>query len=1004
MSDTCPTSGDPLKLLHELVVYYRTQVDRGEQDRVVRQRLLTQHPDITHSLQAVFDQEDGLHTEFEALQKIPPVSADLVRLRMDMLSRYAEFFAAEINSFFDNLAIETTDEAPSGRTLPSTTDDVRQSVPVDKLRKGDQVGKYRLVERLGEGGMGVVWKAEDPDAERLVALKLLTFPVQEDADEKRIRLSRFQTEYKAVAKLNHSHIVPLYDVAAYGLHPYFTMPYVPKGSLQKQGSTDFKAHPREAAELLLKIAYAVHFAHDQGIFHRDLKPDNVLLTDEGEPLVTDFSLAKYITAPSPASARPGPPDLSDVEGDATDPDAPAGLTLEGTVLGTPEYMAPEQAAGNPHLNYVRIDVYGLGAILYWLLTGQPPFTGTSPPEILTKVKAHDLKTPRQVNPKVPRTLDAICMTCLAKAPEKRYASPQDVARELARWLGWESTEAWPRALPVRGVFWTVRHPIWTVVLLVSMFLLISGGVAGWREHVNRLEQERLKQHAQASLLLTLQALNDKYRWMDSTRFSLLPPFASDQVKSMLEHDIKLYSALLEANPADPEVRQHAARGYGRLATLHQFLGHAAQAEEMNRIALALQTDLLWGSPDVPKYLSDVALTHDRLGTLYHEHLQRQSEAEYHYRQALSIWKRLAERHADRVEYQEELSLSQNNLGAFLRRTNRLTAAIELLLDCRAYWQKRGDTVPDRPEPRVWEAAAAHNLANVYDDAGNHPEALKVYGVALDARRQLLEQQGTNHRYRCHYAQTLMTLGSLYWRRFKETKKAEEHYRQAHRELEFLVRAQPDVLEYALDFGCCSLNFANFLRPRDPHEAIGLYTVATGELARVLKHFPGHRLANEFLLKVCRGLAKSYIAVKRPAEALRMWERVLEGKPEGQPGDFRLYFAYTLVQLGYHERAIGLLPPEKSLLIAPLKEALYDQGCAYVLAADQVAKAQDQKSRELSDSYLTRGVASIRVAIGHGFIEAEKMEEDSDLAFLRTKRPHDFSALVAEARERANRAP
>jgi serine/threonine-protein kinase len=264
---------------------------------------------------------------------------------------------------------------------------------------------------IGEGGTGVVYKAWQKSLRRLVALKVIRAGTLASPAE----VQRFREEANKVAKLDHPYIVPVYEVGEHdGLH-YFTMKLVEGGSLEKH-LCHFAQDPRAAARLLVTAARAVHYAHQRGILHRDLKPGNILLEwwagEAGPPMphVTDFGLAKRIQ-------RDG------------------GLTQSGVIVGTPSYMAPEQALGRKGV-ITAADVYSLGAILYELLTGRPPFKAETPLETLQLVIECEPVRPRVYNPMVNRNLETICLKCLDKEPGRRYDSAEELAKDLERWLAY----------------------------------------------------------------------------------------------------------------------------------------------------------------------------------------------------------------------------------------------------------------------------------------------------------------------------------------------------------------------------------------------------------------------------------------------------------------------------------------------------------------------------------------------------------------------------------------
>jgi WD40 repeat protein/tRNA A-37 threonylcarbamoyl transferase component Bud32 len=334
------------------------------------------------------------------------------------------------------------------------------------------LGNYELLEELGKGGMGRVYKARDTVLGRLVAVKVLRAGELE-AESTRLR---FRTEAEAVARLDHPNIVPVYEVGDHGGRPYLVMGLVEGGSLGNH-LPRFGQDPRAAAALVATLARAVHHAHQRGVLHRDLKPGNVLLQARGlqplglaVPKIADFGLAKLLGAD-------------------------AKLTRTGDLLGTPSYMAPEQAGGSAGAVTTATDVHGLGAILYALLTGRPPFAGGSLLETLEQVKGRDPVAPRRLNARVDRDLETVCLTCLAKDPHRRYGSAEALADDLERWLACRTIVARPSTPPQRLARWVRRRPAASALVLVSALALL-GGLAGSLWH-NREQGRTLHELGQA---------------------------------------------------------------------------------------------------------------------------------------------------------------------------------------------------------------------------------------------------------------------------------------------------------------------------------------------------------------------------------------------------------------------------------------------------------------------------------------------------------------------------
>lgn len=272
-------------------------------------------------------------------------------------------------------------------------------------------GDFELLAELGRGGMGVVYMARQRSLSRVVAVKMILRGDLASPED----VARFHSEAAAAARLEHPHIVPVYEVGEGDGQPYFVMKYIAGTTLGKR-LAEGPLTDREAAELLLPVCRAIQFAHERGILHRDLKPSNILIDNQGHAHVSDFGLAKHLSA------------------DVT-------LTRPGAILGTPSYMAPEQAAGNRGEVGPASDVYSLGTILYQMLTGRPPFQAAKAVDTLLLVLEQDPLPPRLLNPKADRDLEMIALRCLQKPPHLRYASAQALADDLALFLADEPISA-----------------------------------------------------------------------------------------------------------------------------------------------------------------------------------------------------------------------------------------------------------------------------------------------------------------------------------------------------------------------------------------------------------------------------------------------------------------------------------------------------------------------------------------------------------------------------------
>ncbi len=370
---------------------------------------------------------------------------------------------------------------------------------------------FELQEEIGRGGMGVVYKARQKDLDRTVAVKMILDSYL--ASEEHIR--RFHEEAKAAARVQHSNIVHIHEVGQCNDQHYFVMEYIDGVSLAQKvahGPID----PEHSALLVQRIARAVDHLHRQGIIHRDLKPSNILIDQDGEPHVTDFGLAK----------------VSRSEGQAT---------ATGLIIGTPSYMAPEQAAGNSELLGPRSDIYSLGAILFELLTGRPPFQEERPLDTIMKVLSGEPPLPRSLNGKVPRGLELVCLKCLARNPDSRYQTAAALVDELGRYLKGEALEARPPSFIQRIRSWGRREPALATRLgVLGIFFCVQ-----WTNFFLKIEDPDFAQfHWKALTIIALWTLSAiaLQGFMRSPRWLIPACFVWGTLDSLL-----LFTLLLVAN-------------------------------------------------------------------------------------------------------------------------------------------------------------------------------------------------------------------------------------------------------------------------------------------------------------------------------------------------------------------------------------------------------------------------------------------------------------------------
>src|SRR3954469_3667662 len=327
-----------------------------------------------------------------------------------------------------------------------------------EVRLPDQnwrLGNYEILEEIGRGGMGVIYRARQRHSRRIVAVKrVLSYH-----SDSRETLARFRREAQAAASLDHPNILPIYEVSESedGL-PYFSMKFAPGGTLQ-QVAPALRKEPRQCVALVAKITRAVQYAHSRGILHRDLKPGNILLDGLGEPLVSDFGLAKWL-------------------------DTSSDLTRTLTIFGTPGYIAPEQASAAAKNLTPAADIYSIGAVLFDLFTGQTPFLGEHALAVIKQAGEKPAPKLRTLAPLADRDVETICAKCLEREPEARYRSAGDLAEDLERWLEGRPIVARPVSPPVRIWRWSKRNP--KLAASVAACLVLGTAAAVWQSQTRHL--------------------------------------------------------------------------------------------------------------------------------------------------------------------------------------------------------------------------------------------------------------------------------------------------------------------------------------------------------------------------------------------------------------------------------------------------------------------------------------------------------------------------------------
>jgi serine/threonine protein kinase/Flp pilus assembly protein TadD len=672
--------------------------------------------------------------------------------------------------------LSTTSAAASGHVLITT------------IGTTENRDRYTLTRLHAKGGIGQVWLARDEDLGRDVALKEL----RPERIENPVVWARFLEEARITGQLEHPSIVPIYELTRRKDHqPFYTMRFV-RGRTLTEAIRDYhqkrkqgQARPLDLAHLLnafVAVCNAIAYAHSRGVIHRDLKGQNIVLGDFGEVMVLDWGLAKLVGRPDEPFTEP-PVVLHDA---AHEP------TMQGQVLGTPAYMAPEQAEGRLDRVGRHSDIYSLGAILYEILTDVPPFIGQNTADLLRRVREELPPRPRQINPTAPTAVEAICLKAMAKQAEERYESATELAEEIRRWLADEPVTAYPERWYVRFSRWSRRHKTAVTVAGVLLAtavvtLAITNVLIGHERNEARRQREQARQ-----------AVDEMYtevatKWLED-RGEL-----DSLQRRFLEKALAYYERFAEEDASDPTVRQERCRAYQRVGDILRKLGRKPQAERAYRSALRLQKALAQENPRHRDYQYQWALDNDRLADLLvkFDDPSKSVEAEPLYRQSVELLTRLIARSPGGARsYQIALAKTKKSLADLLRKDSRTKQAAEATY--REAIQLLEPTLvagSDDPEPPLALAATFNALGSLQQrDLGQRDAAEQSYRRSLALLEELLSQSISTPTFREDLAESHNSL-YLFLLAEGKTAEAEPALRRSLELYERLVADYPRRPEY-----------------------------------------------------------------------------------------------------------------------------------------------------------------------------------------------------------------
>jgi serine/threonine protein kinase/tetratricopeptide (TPR) repeat protein len=928
---------------------------------------------------------------------------------------------------------------------------MRPAATSPELSNLPPVPGYEVLGELGRGGMGIVYKARQVRLKRLVALKMILAGSHPDAEI----LARFLVEAETVARLQHPNIVQIHEIGEYKGQPYLCLELVEGGSLaQLLAAAPLPARP--AAELVETLARAVHVAHERGIVHRDLKPANILL--QPNPKSEIPSMKSETRKPKSEKAGGAVSDFgfrfSDFSPKVTDfglakrLDVDSGQTQRGSILGTPSYMAPEQAEGKVDQLGPAVDGYALGAILYEILTGRPPFKGATPLETLVQVQTQEPVPPRRLQPTVPRDLETIYLKCLEKDPAKRYPSALELADDLRGFLTHQPIRARPVGRPERLWRWCRRKPL-VAGLTATLIVVLCGAVASlswlWlrAEHLRGVAEAK-ETKALENFRLARQAVDDYSLKVSNDRrlAEHFPPLR----KELLLSAVPFYERLVARGGDGPEMRAELARACQKLGSLTQAIDGPNKAIARYEQAVALLERLSADFPAEGRYQAELADANLGLGGLLLETGQsvaakkalqaaldlrrglaeqsmpgaeRQAglaaalsglaylyltthnfvEAEKCYREAIHHLRQLVQHYPARDEYRVSLARSYRSLGVLYSRAGPRTkkqesAYRECLALCRALVARH----PDRETYQQELAVILGNLGILYGNTSRFREGEHAYRQALAIKRLLAEKHPELTSYQRSLVHSMDDLGTLYSMSGR-LEKAETIHRQAVPLLQRLVDRYPEVVDHAVNLAGGQTNLAAVVRNRNKDaESLELFDRAIRTLEAVVRKETRHAQAREFLSIAHEGRAKTLKKLGRHAEAVGALNRALAYEDGPARTKLRVDRAWTKARAG---DLAGALAESDALLKKPAAlgpGALFTLGSTHLLLADQVATeshlpAAERERRALD--HRSRAMALFERARRVGYFNDAKSRKsfltDEELAPLWSRA--DFQELV-----------
>lgn len=823
---------------------------------------------------------------------------------------------------------------------------------------------YQILGELGRGGMGVVYRAKQKKLDRIVAIKMVLAGAHAGPEQ----LERFYIEARAVAHLQHPNIVQIYEVGEQAGLPYFSLEFVDGGSLDKKAARKPQP-PREAAEMVQTLAGAMHSAHKHGVIHRDLKPANILLTRDGSPKITDFGLAKRL------------------EGESSQ-------TRSGAIMGTPSYMAPEQAKGDTHQIGPLVDVYALGAILYELLTGRPPFAGPSAMDTVMQVVRDEPVPPTRLQPKLPADIETICLKCLQKEPRKRYDSAELLAEDLRRFLAGEPILARPVSGPERLWRWCRRNPkmaaLSASVLLLLVVVAVGSSAAAVKIAFERDEKEKQRGAAVTAegIAKTQKALAEERREKAEAaekRATEKEKIASEQRQLALD---TLYNVVTKV---DEQLRDRTEMHKLRLELIEDAMSGLRRVEESDSTRSLVDRSMGVG--------------HQRMADIFQQ-MGRSEDALSEHKRALEIFDKLLEKDSLDHWARWDAALSSDKVGDLSRVLGG--AATDVKGSYLKALQHREKLPADLNLEKLTAADVQRSLVNSYAklgtismSAGDLPAAREYFGKTLAQSEELYAKNPNSPQAKQALSGSYFILGRINFR-LQEVDVARDYYDKS------LALRQELMVSDPLSVGFRRLVAAGFDARGDlslqlskaPAQAVESYENSRRIYAELHATNPKDAdsqmglAAAHYRLGTAKGLiGKPQEAAADYTESLKLREDLVTRDPKNTAKLIGLI--HVRARLGSHHESFQA-SEELRERVGTDPSALYNLVCGYSLCANAVRTGRpvgdmSAEERQAYDRYLSRAIETLRSAMDRGYNDVTALETDPDLESLRGS--PDFESVI-----------